>query len=65
MGVGEDETCPIFYHKWVSKRPLVHLLAQKIRFKNGQIRSDLAKVLQTDIYAKPQKSSDFWGFVSK
>ena len=43
MGFGEDETCPIFYHKWVSKRPLVHLLAQKIRFKNGQIRSNFGQ----------------------
>ena len=59
MGFGEDETCPIFYHKWVSKRPLVHLLAQKIRFKNGQIRSNLAKVHQTDIYAKTPEIRGF------
>ena len=59
MGFGEDETCPIFYHKWVSKRPLVHLLAQKFRFKNGQIRSNLAKVHQTDIYAKTPEIRGF------
>ena len=59
MGFGEDETCPIFYHKWVSKRPLVHLLAQKFRFKNGQIRSNLTKVHQTDIYAKTPEIRGF------
>ena len=65
MGFGEDEICPIIYHKWVSKRPLVHLLAQKIRFKNGQIRSNLAKVHQTDIYAKTPKIRGFPVFCRK
>ena len=62
MGFGEGEICPIFYHKWVSKRPLVHLLAQKFRFKNGQIWSNLTKVHQTDIYAKTPEILGFLGF---
>ena len=64
MGIGEGETCPIFYHKWVSKRPLVHLLAQKFRFKNGQIRSNWAKVHQTEIYAKTPEIRGFPVFCS-
>ena len=64
MGFKEGEICPIFYHKWVSKRPLVHLLAQKFRFKRGQKRSNLAKVHQTDIYAKTPEIREFLGFCS-
>ena len=59
MGFEEGENCPIFYHKWVSKRPLVHLLTQKFRFKRGQKRSNLAKVHQTDIYAKTPEIRGF------
>lgn len=65
MGFGENETCPIFYHKWVSKRPLVHLLAQKFRFKmvkSGQIWSKLIKLIYTQ---KHRKSEDFRCFVGK